>query len=131
MQKAPRNHALKLDAATPASAVDHASAVTDSSQSARSRAATKPIHMEIVLLWLDDLDDLVICGAHLWEGLRQRLLQIGLAAALLLALCELSMTALAWSAALAGVAASSVSAWFFGAFCILLQRLDAGRQPFA
>ena len=29
--------------ATPASAVDHASAVTDSSQSARSRAATKPI----------------------------------------------------------------------------------------
>jgi hypothetical protein len=85
--------------------------------------------MEIVILWLDDLDDLVIRGAHLWEGLRRRLLQIGLAAALLLVLCELSVTALAWSLALAGVAASSVSAWLFGAFCILLQRFDTSRQP--
>jgi hypothetical protein len=87
--------------------------------------------MEIVLLWLDDLDDLVICGAHLWEGLRRLLLQIGLAAALLLALCELSVMTLAWSPALAGVAASSVSAWFFGAFCMVLQRLDMGRQVIA
>ena len=63
--------------------------------------------MDVVLLWLDDLDDLVICGAHLWDRLRRHLLQIGLVAALLLALCELSVTALAWSTALAGVAASS------------------------
>jgi hypothetical protein len=87
--------------------------------------------MEIVLLWLDDLDDLVICGAHLWEGLRQLLLQIGLAAALLLVLCELSVTALAWSLALAGVAASSVSAWLFGALWMLLQRTDTTRPSLA
>ena len=87
--------------------------------------------MDIVLLWLDDLDDLVICGAHLWDRLRRQLLQIGLVAALLLALCEQSVTALAWSTALAGVAASSLSAWFLGAFCIVLHRLDTGRRPIA
>ena len=36
--------------------------------------------MEVVLLWLDDLDDLLFSAALGWERLRRVVLQIGLAA---------------------------------------------------
>ena len=84
--------------------------------------------MEIVLLWLDDLDDLVFCGALAWEPLRRLCLQIGLTASLTLAACELSASAGAWAPQLAAVAASSVSIWLVGALCILVQRLEIGRS---
>ena len=84
--------------------------------------------MEIVLLWLDDLDDLVFSGALAWEPLRRLCLQIGLAASLTLAVCELSAYAGAWAPQLAGVAASSVGIWLLSALCILVHRLEIGRS---
>jgi len=71
--------------------------------------------VEVVLLWLDDLDDLVFTTALAWAPVRRFLLQVGLAAAFGLAICELSATATAWVPALTGVAAASVAAWLGGA----------------
>ena len=84
--------------------------------------------MEIVLLWLDDLDDLVFSGALAWERLRRFCLQVGLTASLMLAVCEFSASSQVWAPPLAGVAASSVSVWVLGALCILVQRLELGRS---
>jgi hypothetical protein len=81
--------------------------------------------MEVVLLWLDDLDDLVFVLVSLWLRFRRYCLQVGLSAAFLLAGCELSMTAAAWSPPLAGIAGSSVVLWAAGALLFLLaRRLD-------
>ncbi len=49
--------------------------------------------MEVVLLWLDDLDDLVFGLALKWEQLRRAVLRVGLLAALAVATCELSLIA--------------------------------------
>jgi hypothetical protein len=83
--------------------------------------------MEIVLLWLDDLDDLVFSSALLWERLRRRCLQVGLVAVVSLSLCELSASAAAWTPKLTAVAVSSVGIWFFGALCVLLYRMRIRR----
>lgn len=71
--------------------------------------------MEVVLLWLDDLDDVLFTAALAWERLRRVVLQIGLAAAFALAGSELSATATQWWAAFTGVAGASVGAWLLGA----------------
>jgi CHASE2 domain-containing sensor protein len=71
--------------------------------------------VEIVLLWLDDLDDLVFSAALLWERLRRLALTIGLFAAMTMAACELSATATRWIPVLTVVAAASVAAWLAGA----------------
>jgi hypothetical protein len=71
--------------------------------------------MDVVLLWLDDLDDAVFVLISHWERLRRLCLQIGLFAAFTLAGCELSLTAAEWSLALASVAGSSVLIWSVGA----------------
>ena len=84
--------------------------------------------MEVVLLWLDDLDDLVFAGALAWERLRTFCLQIGLTASLILAACESSASLVAWAAPLAGVAASSVAVWVLGAVCVVVHRRDMGRR---
>jgi hypothetical protein len=78
--------------------------------------------MEIVLLWLDDLDDFVCALVALWAGMRRLCLQVGLLAACSLAACEASMTAAAWLPMLAGVAAASVALWLAGAPLVLLAR---------
>ena len=78
--------------------------------------------MEIVLLWLDDLDDLAFVFVAIWARLRRFCLQVGLLAAFLLAGCELSMPAAVWSPALAGIASSSVAVWTAGAVLFLLVR---------
>jgi CHASE2 domain-containing sensor protein len=70
--------------------------------------------MEVVLLWLDDLDDALFSVALAWEGLRRVVLEIGLASAMVVAVCELSAIATAWTPAFSGVAAASVLAWFVG-----------------
>lgn len=81
--------------------------------------------MEVVLLWLDDLDDLVFVAAAFWTRLRRFCLQIGLFAAFMLAGSELSMMAADWSLAFAGIAGSSVVVWTAGALLVLLaHRLD-------
>jgi hypothetical protein len=78
--------------------------------------------MEVVLLWLDDLDDLVFVLVSVWARLRRFCLQVGLSAACLLAACELSVTADVWAPAFAGVAGSSVVVWTAGALLFLLAR---------
>ena len=69
--------------------------------------------MEVVLLWLDDLEDLLFMIPAVWERLRWRCLQLGLIAALSLAGIESSQILLHWAPTLAGVAAASVAIWLF------------------
>jgi hypothetical protein len=71
--------------------------------------------MEVVLLWLDDLDDVLFTMALKWERLRRLVLQIGLGASLALVGCEFSANASHWGPVLSGVAAASVGAWLLGA----------------
>jgi hypothetical protein len=71
--------------------------------------------VEVVLLWLDDLDDALFSVALVWERLRRTVLKIGLASAFGLAGVELSATATQWAPAFSYVAAASVAAWFAGA----------------
>jgi hypothetical protein len=71
--------------------------------------------MEIVLLWLDDLDDLIFAIALIWERLRRALLQVGLAAALGLAATDVTAVATQWAPLFCMVAALTVSAWLTGA----------------
>jgi hypothetical protein len=71
--------------------------------------------MEIVWLWLDDLDDLLFTTAHVWERLRRALLQIGLAAAFGLAATDSMVVAPAWAPVLCAIAATAVSCWLLGA----------------
>jgi CHASE2 domain-containing sensor protein len=71
--------------------------------------------VEIVLLWLDDLDDLVFSVALLWERLRRLALTIGLFAAVTMAACELSATATRWIPLLTALSVASVGAWLAGA----------------
>lgn len=71
--------------------------------------------MEVVLLWLDDLDDALFSMALAWERLRRFVLQIGLASAIALAASELAAIATQWVPALSFVAAASVVAWSLGA----------------
>lgn len=65
--------------------------------------------MEIVLQWLDELDDAVFSIVLAWEKLRRRLIALGVGAALGVA----GAAALAWPewvAALAGVATAALAA---------------------
>jgi hypothetical protein len=71
--------------------------------------------MEVMLLWLDDLDDLLFSAALVWEWLRRAVLQVGLAASFGLAAAELTAIATQWASALAAIAAASVGAWLLGA----------------
>lgn len=71
--------------------------------------------MEVVLLWLDDLDDLVFSAVLVFERLRGALLKVGLAASYGIVGAELSIVATQWAPTLAIVAAMSVTAWFIGA----------------
>jgi hypothetical protein len=71
--------------------------------------------VEVVLLWLDDIDDLVFALALKWEQLRRSVLRVGFVAALAVAACESSLIAIELTPALSVVAAASVTAWFLGA----------------
>ena len=81
--------------------------------------------MEVVLLWLDDLDDALFSVALAWEGSRRGMLKIGLASAIIVAVSELSAVATAWTPALSGVAAASVVAWFVGTLARALHEREA------
>jgi len=71
--------------------------------------------MEVVLLWLDDLDDLVFSAALAFERLRGVLLKVGLAASYGVVAAELSIVAMQWAPTMAAIAATSVGAWLIGA----------------
>ena len=83
--------------------------------------------MEVVLLWLDDLDDAVFSVALAWERARRGVLQVGLASAISLAAAELSAIATAWTPAFSGVAAASVVAWLIGTLARALHDREARR----
>jgi hypothetical protein len=85
--------------------------------------------MEIVLLWLDDLDDLLFWVALVWERLRRVLLQIGLAAAFGLAAVETAAVARQWAPLLCLVAAVTVSAWLAGAAARAIYYREARDTP--
>lgn len=86
--------------------------------------------MEVVLLWLDDLDDLVFSLALSWERLRRGLLQLGLTAALGVVVCELSMLATEVIPALTVAAAGSVAAWFASWLLRALYYRELSLSPF-
>jgi hypothetical protein len=65
--------------------------------------------VEVVLLWLDDLDDIVFTLALKWEQLRRAVLSVGLVAALAVATCEVSLVATELTPVLSVVAAASVA----------------------
>jgi hypothetical protein len=71
--------------------------------------------MEVVLLWLDDLDDLLFSLALLWERVRRRLLQVGLGAAFALAASERFAALPELTPILISLSATSVAAWLIGA----------------
>jgi hypothetical protein len=71
--------------------------------------------VEVVLLWLDDLDDLVFTLALKWEQLRRGVLSVGFAAALAVATCESALIGIELTPVLSVIAAASVAAWFVGA----------------
>jgi hypothetical protein len=71
--------------------------------------------VEVVLLWLDDLDDVLFSVALTWEKLRRTVLQIGLASSFALAASELSAVATQWGSTFSSIAAASVGAWFLAA----------------
>jgi hypothetical protein len=71
--------------------------------------------MEIVLLWLDDLDDVLFSLALLWERASRAVLRVGLLAALSLAASEQLALGREWAPVLVNVAATSVAAWALGA----------------
>ena len=78
--------------------------------------------MEVVLLWLDDLDDALFSVALAWERLRRLVLQVGLASAIVFAVTELAAIATAWTPALYYVAAASVVAWAGGTLAAFYYR---------
>jgi hypothetical protein len=80
--------------------------------------------VEVILLWLDELDDVVFVLASLSFRLRQRCLQIGLMSALTLVGVELVVEAPKWASALASVAGASVAVWLLVALAFVARRLD-------
>jgi hypothetical protein len=87
--------------------------------------------MEVVLLWLDDLDDALFSTALVWDRLRRLLLQIGLAAAFALAGSELAAIATQWWLAFTAIATASVGAWLLGATlrAVYYRRADGSLTP--
>ncbi|HEX7079947.1 MAG TPA: hypothetical protein VF329_02900 [Gammaproteobacteria bacterium] len=70
--------------------------------------------MEIVLQWLDELDDVVFAGLLAWERLRAACLRVGLLSALLVAPYA-NREGATWTPFFAAVAASCVLAALLGA----------------
>lgn len=67
--------------------------------------------MEVVLLWLDELDDLVFAGALIAHRLRVLALSAGAVAGGALALCMLEVWGDAWALESAWTAALCVALW--------------------
>lgn len=67
--------------------------------------------MEVVLLWLDELEDWILIAPLLWWRLRPCCLAVGLLCALLIPLTGVSPRVAATAVALSVVAAASVALW--------------------
>jgi len=71
--------------------------------------------MEVVLLWLDDLDDLVFAAIMVWRRAARRMLGVGLVAAIALAIVCIADVYTAWLTELTVIASGSVIAWSISA----------------
>jgi hypothetical protein len=87
--------------------------------------------MEVVLLWLDDLDDALFSIALAWERLRRAVLQVGLASAVVFAATELLSIASQWTLAFSYVAAASVAAWVVGTLARAFYRRELAESSAA
>jgi hypothetical protein len=85
--------------------------------------------MEVVLLWLDDLDDVLFSLALVWERLRRTVLTVGLSSAFALAAADLTVIATQWAPILSYVAAASVGVWLAGAALRAFYYRDSRRSP--
>jgi hypothetical protein len=70
--------------------------------------------VEIILQWLDDLEDVVFSLALTWERHRFRLLQSGLAASIVVLAIEMADVQTSLAPAFASAALGSVGIWFTG-----------------
>ncbi len=84
--------------------------------------------MEVVLLWLDEIDDLVFTLALSWDRVRKLCLAAGLIAAFTMAAGELAASAALWDAAtiwtprLGAIAGASVGVWFGSGLAMFVRR---------
>lgn len=79
--------------------------------------------MEFVLLWLDDLDDLIFAAAVSWRGTCRLGLSVGFPAALLLTSLYRTDLHMHWTIALSIIAAGSVVAWLSAALPVVSRPL--------
>ena len=80
--------------------------------------------MEIVLLWLDELDDLIFAAAAFWRGVCRAGLAAGLTAAVLLLPITGAELRFSGTLALSAIATVSVLAWLSAAVT-LMRRMPA------
>lgn len=87
--------------------------------------------MEIILLWLDDLDDLVFAVVYDAERLRWPCLEIGFTAACGLVVGRFADILASWIPALAWTALASVMFWIAALIARELSRIvaDSQRSP--
>jgi hypothetical protein len=83
--------------------------------------------VEIILQWLDDLDDLAFSVVSLWEPFRGDLLQVGLLAALALHASQWSTVAASHTLLLAGIALLSVAVWTIAVVVLIRADFRRGR----
>jgi hypothetical protein len=83
--------------------------------------------MEVLLQWLDDLDDLLLAAAARRDRLRRWCLAAGLIAALGLSIAGRQQTLAGVAVVLAAVAGASVAVWLAAASCALWSRAIARR----
>lgn len=70
--------------------------------------------MEVVLLWLDELEDCLFMAPLVWSRLRPSCLRIGLGAALMIPFSEVWPPIAVSDTACCAVAAASVGVWLLG-----------------
>jgi hypothetical protein len=89
------------------------------------------VDMEVVLLWLDELDDIVFAGFSLWLRLRRSCLAIAMAAALALHVLPRFGFFFDQLMGLLYLSLASIAGWFFvAAVCDRMERgVPPVRQP--
>lgn len=87
--------------------------------------------MEIILQWLDDLDDLAFAVVYAVERLRRPCLEIGVAAACGLVVVSVADSLVNWGPALFWTALASVMLWVAALIARELSRIvaDSQRSP--
>ena len=74
--------------------------------------------MEVILLWFDDLDDLVCAFAQIAERLRWPSLKIAFSAALFLVVVQVAALPEAWGPLLSSVSLAGLVFWALGSWVV-------------